>query len=310
MEMAMGAAAAAVRWVCRKKKKIRNSEWLTEYRSHVNDRCRSFTFAEMKAATRNFGEMRVIGFGVQGKVFRGVIVGVDGRDIDVTIKRATPSSPRQSAHEFRIQIEALYKLRHRHLVPLLGSCSCSKDGETVLVYRYMPLGTLRENLLSGVEAKPVMPWLRRLDACMGAAKGLHCLHANGVVHGGVKTSNVLVDRRWVAKLSDYGLSVGATMESDVHSFGIVLFEVLMARPPGDQDVGFAQYALACHRNGSLPGTVDPAIKDQVAPECLEKFAETAVECLAGNGTERPAMGDVLWNLELAMQLQLLNPKRT
>ncbi|KAK1620344.1 hypothetical protein QYE76_025861 [Lolium multiflorum] len=102
------------------------------------------------------------------------------------------------------------------------------------------------------------------------------------------------------------------MESDVHSFGVVLFEVLMARRPGDMVGGLVGYALACHRNGALQDAIDPAIKDQVAPECLEKFAGTAVECLASNGIERPAIGDVLWNLELAvqLQLQLLNSKRT
>ncbi|CAM0943795.1 unnamed protein product [Alopecurus aequalis] len=316
---AMGAAFAAVRWVRRKKKKrdlnnkkkgaIRNGEWLPEYHSHAPDGG-SFSWAEIMAATLNFNETRVINIGGQGKVFRGVVVDGDGKNTDVAIKRATPSSPGQSAHEFWVEIETLCKLRHRHVVPLLGSCSCSTAGETVLVYGYMPRGTLREHLMSGTGDTPVMPWWRRLHACMGAARGLHCLHASGVVHGGVKTTNVLVDESWVAKLSDYGLSKCATMESDVHSFGVVLFEVLMARPLGGQDVGYAQYALACHRNATLQDAVDPAIKDQVAPECLEKFAETAAECLAGKGTERPAMGDVLWNLELAMQRQLLNSKRT
>ncbi|EMS60794.1 hypothetical protein TRIUR3_17778 [Triticum urartu] len=104
------------------------------------------------------------------------------------------------------------------------------------------------------------------------------------------------------------------MKSDVCSFGVVLFEALMARRPemltGDQAVGLAEHALACHQSGTLSDAVDAAIKDQVAPECLEKFAETAVECLAHQGTERPAMGDVLWNLELSMQLQLINPNKT
>ncbi|KAM0912258.1 hypothetical protein ACQ4PT_012947 [Festuca glaucescens] len=317
----MGAAADAVRLVCRKKKRdhkknksmkkrdLRNGEWLPGHHSAAADGGMSFSLAEIMAATRKFGETRVIGFGGQGKVFRGVIVDVDGNNItEVAIKRATPS-PRQGACELRAEIEPLRKLRHRHLVPLVGSCSCSEEGETILVYRYMPRGTLREHLMSGAGGKPVMPWWRRLDACMGAARGLHCLHAGGVVHGAVKANNVLFDESWVAKLSDYGLSKGATMESDVHSFGVVLLEVLMARP-GDMVGGLVDYALACHRNGTLQDAIDPAIKDQVAPECLEKFAETAVECLAGNGIERPAIGDVLWNLEVAVQLQLLNSKRT
>ena len=82
----------------------------------------------------------------------------------------------------------------------------------------------------------------------------------------------------------------------------------MARPalnpalPRDQ-VSLADYALSCQRKGTLPDVVDPAIKDQIGPECLIKFAETAEKCLADQGTDRPSMGDVLWNLEFAMQLQ-------
>uniref|UniRef100_A0ACD5ZF74 Uncharacterized protein n=1 Tax=Avena sativa TaxID=4498 RepID=A0ACD5ZF74_AVESA len=323
--MVMGAAVKAVRCVRRKKERdlkkkkntkkkgdLNNGECLTRPNSHGTTGGRSFSFEEMLVATRYFSETRVIGSGGKGRVFRGVVIDVDGKhDTEVAIKRAHPS-PGQSAREFRAEIEALCRLRHRHLVLLLGSCSSKKEGETLLVYRYMPRGTLRDHLMtSGAGAKPAgMPWWRRLDACMGAARGLHCLHAAGVVHGAVKASNVLLDESWAAKLSDYGLSKDATMESDVHSFGVLLFEVLMAWLRGDMARGLADYALECHRNGTLIDAVDPAIKDQVTPECLEKFAETAVECLAGNGTERPAMGDVLWNLELAVQLQLLNSKRT
>ncbi|KAL5228269.1 hypothetical protein ABZP36_016534 [Zizania latifolia] len=69
------------------------------------------------------------------------------------------------------------------------------------------------------------------------------------------------------------------------------------------EVSLADYAISCKRSGILPDVVDPAIKDQIAPECLVKFADTAEKCLSENGTERPSMGDVLWNLECAMQAQ-------
>ncbi|XP_041007601.1 receptor-like protein kinase FERONIA [Juglans microcarpa x Juglans regia] len=292
--------------------------------------CRHFSLEEIKKSTHNFHVELIIGEGGFGNAYKGL---VDEGTETVAIKRLNPES-KQGRREFLTEIEMLSQLRHVHLVSLIGFCN--DDGEMILVYGYMTNGTLRHHLYETDNAP--LDWKQRLEICIGAACGLNYLHTGmkkPIIHRDVKTTNILLDSKWVAKVSDFGLSKEGldntavstmvkgtwgyldpeyakrqqlTEKSDVYSFGVVLLEVLCARKALDRKLQEEQWNLVswarkCIENGSMGEIIDPYLKGRIAPASFKVYLEVAESCVRDQGIQRPTMNDVMEKLVFALQRQ-------
>ncbi|TYI74626.1 hypothetical protein E1A91_D07G214400v1 [Gossypium mustelinum] len=297
-----------------------------------SDICPRLSLREIKTATNNFDKSFIIGRGGFGNVYKGFN---NASSTPVAIKRLNPSS-QQGVLEFRTEIEMLSKLRHQNLVSLIGYCEDKM--EMILVYDYMVHGTLRDHLYN--TNNPPLQWEQRLKMCIGAAQGLHYLHTgpnHTIIHRDVKTTNILINEKWIAKVSDFGLSkmndlsnthistavkgsIGyldpeyyrlqkITEKSDVYSFGVVLCEVLCARAPIDRttedhmQISLAEWVQHCYINGILDQVIDTHLQGKIKLASLLKFGEVAINCLASEGIKRPTMSEVVYGLELALKLQ-------
>ncbi|KAG5538857.1 hypothetical protein RHGRI_019408 [Rhododendron griersonianum] len=314
---------------------------------HPEGSCRLFSLDEVLTATNNFDDTLVIGNGGFGKVYRGLISYLEWgtgelRTMAAAIKRLNAES-KQGAREFWTEVKMLSKLRHTHLVSLIGYCN--ELPEMILVYEYIARGSLANHLYerSAIGSrKSVSPltWEQRLTICIGVARGLHYLHAGTnqkFIHRDVKTTNILLDHNWVAKICDFGLSKGTashsashvstdvkgtfgyldpeyfltrrlTTKSDVYAFGVVLLEVLCGRPPVDtrlveEQIDLVQWAQHCIKKGKHDELIDPSLFGQIPPSCLKSFVELASTCLHKDRKSRPTMAEVLGSLELTLVSQ-------
>ena len=296
------------------------------------------SLAEIQFATKNFNAKLLIGKGGFGKVYKGSL----HNGTRVAVKRSEAGHG-QGIEEFQTEIIVLSQIRHQHLVSLIGYCD--ERSEMILVYEYMEKGTLREHLYHSNDNSESSPsrfelsWKQRLEICIGAATGLHYLHtgpAGGIIHRDVKTTNILLNENYVAKVADFGLSKSGildpehftmgvkgsfgyldpeylttlqlTEKSDVYSFGVVLLEILCARPainnslPMDE-MNLAEWGMLWQRKGQLEKIIDPVLVGKIKPSSLRKFGETAEKCLKTSGADRPKMHEVLYDLQYALKLQ-------
>ncbi|KAK1316584.1 putative receptor-like protein kinase [Acorus calamus] len=299
-----------------------------------------FTFQELKIATGNFRPDSILGEGGFGFVFKGWIQengtapAKPGTGITVAVK-SLKQDALQGHREWVAEVNFLGQLHHPNLVKLIGYCI--EDDQRLLVYEFMARGSLENHLFR--RALP-LPWSSRLKTALGAAKGLAFLHgaAEPVIYRDFKTSNILLDSDYNAKLSDFGLAkagpqgdnthvstrvVGTfgyaapeyvmtghlTSKSDVYSFGVVLLEILTGRrsvdkkrPSGEQNlVAWARPYLGDKRR--LYRLVDPRLELNYSIKGVQKVAHIAYYCLNRDPKTRPSMEEVVKGL---MPLQDLN----
>ncbi|KAL6905887.1 hypothetical protein ACP4OV_003488 [Aristida adscensionis] len=289
---------------------------------------RTFSFEEVKKMTNNLSEANDIGKGGYGQVYRGTLP--SGQL--VAVKRLQQGSL-QGSLEFRTEIELLSRVHHRNVVTLVGFCV--DQAEQMLVYEYVPNGTLKESLTgkSGVR----LDWRRRLRVVLGAAKGVAYLHELAdppIVHRDIKSSNVLLDERLNAKVSDFGLSkplgehgngathtqVKGTMgyldpeyymtqqlteKSDVYSFGVLMLEVATGRKPLERGRYIVrEVKAAVERSKPLYGLrhlLDPALLPTLTAG-LEQYVDLALRCVQEAGADRPSMTEAVAEIERLLKM--------
>ncbi|XP_031743885.1 receptor-like serine/threonine-protein kinase NCRK isoform X1 [Cucumis sativus] len=290
-----------------------------------------FSYSELENATEKFSSSHLVGRGGSSFVYRGELR--DGRT--VAVKRLNIQGGPDVDYLFLTEIQLLSRLNHCHVVPLLGYCTESrgKHTERLLVYEYMPKGNLRD-CLDGASGKK-MDWSTRVTIALGAARGLEYLHeaaAPRILHRDVKSTNILLDKDWRAKITDLGMAtrlrgddlpscsssparmqgtfgyfapeyaiVGrASLKSDVFSFGVVLLELITGQHPIHKSAGKGEESLAIWAAPRLQNSrrvitelPDPHLDGTFPEEEMQIMAYLAKECLLLDPDARPTMTEVV-----------------
>lgn len=287
---------------------------------------RWYSIREVEIATRGFAQGNVIGEGGYGVVYRGLL-----QDGSVVAVKNLLNNKGQAEKEFKVEVEAIGKVRHKNLVRLVGYCA--EGARRMLVYEYVDNGNLEQWLHGNVGPISPLTWDIRMRIAIGTAKGLAYLHEGlepKVVHRDVKSSNILLDKNWNAKVSDFGLakllgsekthvttrvmgtfgyvapeyaSSGMLNErSDVYSFGVLLMEIITgrtpidySRPPAEMNlVDWFKTMVASRRSDEL---VDPLIEIPPSPRSLKRVLLICLRCIDLDVVKRPKMGQIIHMLE-------------
>ncbi|KAL9248256.1 hypothetical protein vseg_021599 [Gypsophila vaccaria] len=294
-------------------------------KENMTEKIRLFTANELEKATDQFNEDRVLGRGGQGTVYKGMLS--DGNL--VAVKKHKIGSQSQSG-EFINEIAILSEINHRNIVTLLGCCL--ETDVPLLVYEFILNGTLSKYIHDQQEEFPIT-WEMRLQIALdvaGALTYLHSASSQPIFHKDVKTSNILLDAKYRAKLSDFGTSrvialdqthlttrvqgtfgyldpeyfrsSQYTEKSDVYSFGVVLVELLTGKKAvvtteSDNGKSLASWFLSSMENSELFDILATRVVNEARKETIYAIAKLAKQSLKMDGKQRPTMKQVSLALE-------------
>ncbi|XP_078161242.1 putative receptor-like protein kinase At5g18500 [Carex rostrata] len=285
-----------------------------------------FTLRDLEVATNQFSKENVLGEGGYGVVYQGQLI----NGTQVAVKKLL-NNLGQAEKEFRVEVEAIGHVRHKNLVRLLGYCV--EGTQRILVYEYVNNGNLEQWLHGAMRHHGALTWEARIKILLGTARALAYLHEAiepKVVHRDIKSSNILLDEEFNARISDFGLAklLGAgkshittrvmgtfgyvapeyantgllNEKSDVYSFGVVLLEVITGRDPVDYGrpenevnlVDWLKVMVASRRSDEV---VDSTIETKPSTRALKRALLTALRCVDPDADKRPKMGQVVRMLD-------------
>lgn len=287
-----------------------------------------YSFKELRSATDHFNPKNILGRGGFGTVYRGSL----HNGTVVAVKRLNDYNAVGGEVQFQTEVEMISLAVHRNLLRLCGFCSTEK--ERLLVYPFMPNGSVASRLKDNVEGKPALDWSRRKKIAVGTARGLLYLHEQcdpKIIHRDVKAANILLDEEFEAVVGDFGLaklldhrdthvstavrgtighiapeylSTGQSSEkTDVFGYGILLLELITGQKAVDfgrvsnQKGVMLDWVKKLHIDGKLNLMIDKDLRNNFDRTELEEMVQVALLCTQFHPTYRPKMSEVVRMLD-------------
>ncbi|KAJ0735725.1 putative protein kinase RLK-Pelle-LRR-I-1 family [Helianthus annuus] len=286
-------------------------------------------FEDIRRATGDFSLTNLIGNGGFGRAYRGEMP-LNDEPSHIVAKR-NDAGLGQGEEEFLTEIEILFQYKHENIIGLVGYCK--KINERILVYEYASNGSLNRYVKHAS-----LTWRKRLQICIDVAMGLDFLHRGTstqavVIHRDIKSTNILLNGEWKAKIGDFGLSrispgnsgfdvmidipcgtygyidplylKGGLLsrESDIYSLGVVLLEMMCGRIQ-DPHKNLVDLVKRYHKEGRVVELVFEGIRDKIVPKSLIAFVNIACECLNDEREKRPTASKVVLQLKEALKFQV------